>query len=65
MSEKTSEFKMNERWGLGLLVILAAIVRVLLFSGIYGHDNWAYLFYIQSFTISQTHEILHTPAEYA
>ena len=56
---------MNELWGLGLLVILAAIVRVLLFSGIHVHDNWAYLFYIQSFTISQTHEILHTPAEYA
>jgi hypothetical protein len=38
----------NELWVPALLVLLAAAVRLLLFSGVYGHDDWAYLFYIRS-----------------
>jgi hypothetical protein len=50
----------NELWVPALLVLLAAAVRLLLFSGVYGHDDWAYLFYIRSYTNGQTHEILHS-----
>jgi len=50
----------RELWVPGLLLLLAAVVRLLLFSGLYGHDDWVYLFYIRSFHNGQTAELLNS-----
>jgi hypothetical protein len=41
-------------------VILAGFFRLLFFNGLYGHDDWVYLFYIRSFLNDQTQELLHS-----
>ncbi len=42
------------------LVALATVMRLALFNGVYGHDDWDYLFYIRSFVNGQTRELLHS-----
>jgi Dolichyl-phosphate-mannose-protein mannosyltransferase len=46
------------------LVIVAAIatmLRLWTFNGLYGHDDWPYLFYVRSFLNGDTHELLRSP----
>lgn len=50
----------QELWLIALLVLLAASLRLLLFSGLYGHDDWVYLFYIRSYLNGQTTELLQS-----
>lgn len=42
------------------LVALGAAMRLALFNGLYGHDDWIYLFYTRSFLNGQTDELLHS-----
>jgi hypothetical protein len=44
-----------------LLVALATAMRLALFNGLLGHDDWTYLFYIRSYLNGQTNELLHVP----
>ena len=50
----------RELWIPSLLLLLAAAVRLLFFSGLYGHDDWVYLFYIRSFHNGQSAELLNS-----
>lgn len=42
------------------LVALGTAMRLALFNGLYGHDDWIYLFYTRSFLNGQTDELLHS-----
>jgi hypothetical protein len=50
----------GEFWLIGLLVLLAAGLRLTFFSGLYGHDDWVYLFYIRSYLNGQNTELLQS-----
>jgi hypothetical protein len=41
-------------------LLLAAALRLTLFSGLYGHDDWVYLFYIRNFFNDNNYELLHS-----
>lgn len=45
----------------GLFILLAAALRLGVFSGLYGHDDWPYLFFIRSYLNGQYDELLHSP----
>lgn len=41
-----------------LLTLVAAGLRLIWFSGLHGHDDWVYLFYIRSYINGQAEELL-------
>jgi|GEM_PF-5318735 len=43
-----------------LLTTAAALLRLFFFNGLYGHDDWAYLFYVRSYLNNDTHSGLLT-----
>jgi hypothetical protein len=39
----------------------SGLLRLWIFNGLYGHDDWPYLFYVRSFLNGDTHEIFESP----
>jgi 4-amino-4-deoxy-L-arabinose transferase-like glycosyltransferase len=50
----------KEFWLIGLLVLLAVGLRLTFFSGLFGHDDWVYLFYIRSHLNGDNTELLQS-----
>jgi hypothetical protein len=57
---RISSMKTQDIVFVALLMALGAALRLMFFNGLYGHDDWAYLFYARSFLNGQTHELLHS-----
>jgi hypothetical protein len=44
-------------WLMGV-VLLAVVLRLWIFNGLHGHDDWAYLFYVRSHLNGDNQELL-------
>jgi len=43
--------------GIALLIVLASVLRLSWFGGVYGHDDWSYLFLIRSYLNGRYDEV--------